>query len=561
MLDRRSFLMSGLVAGGLGAAALSLGCAPASNSLASTGGQGAKPQIPKGFLATDFEASPVELDPITDFIGEKSYDIIVVGAGTAGIPAVLTALEEGASVACITKESTAISQGNGSSGVIHEESTDAGERKWMAAWRDNASYRVNWDQLSMFAQHSGETLYWMREQADAVDFLPYRSVYTKRVYDGDDVCTLVANMYGEKPQSNRDLMEKLAAKAEAEGCDFYYNSPAVQLVQSDDGAVTGVIAKTEEGYFKMNATKGVILATGDIQNNDSLVARYCPDALRFVHKQTGKTGDGHLMGAMAGAALANASYSRVAHDYDSAGMGMVNFPFMALDENGTRFMNENMRMEWWDTQLAQRNVDDPGVFVRVFDNAYQEKYDCTVDTETLENYIPGFKENPEGVRKDLINVHRADTLEELAGMLQIPADALQASVEEWNAMCANGQDTAFGLSAELMKPIDTPPYWGVIHWIRISAIYGGLDINGSCQVLDPNGTPIPGLYAAGSGAGSICADTEWNLYQGGMLCGWCMTSGRCAALHAATGALEPTHAGSYEAASGDWAESREKANA
>lgn len=61
------------------------------------------------------------------------------------------------------------------------------------------------------------------------------------------------------------------------------------------GAVTGVIGKSGNDYIKFNATKGVILSTGDYQNNQSLVERYCPDVKDFDRKQTNKTGDGILM--------------------------------------------------------------------------------------------------------------------------------------------------------------------------------------------------------------------------------------------------------------------------
>ncbi len=166
--------------------------------------------------------------------------------------------------------------------------------------------------------------------------------------------------------------------------------------------------------------------------------------------------------------------------------------------------------------------------------------------KTLENNLPGHKEDPQNVYPDLTDTYRADTLDELAEQLGIPADALKKSVEDWNAMCETGEDLEFGLSSELMKPIDTPPYWGTRQWIRCSAINSGIEVNGNCQVVDENREPIPGLYSVGSGAGSVCGGLEWNLAQGGLCCGIYMTMGRYAAIHALTGAMEPKSPMKYE---------------
>lgn len=97
--------------GAAGAAGAGLaGCAPSGGEnpkTAETGGI----EYPAGLQASDFEDSPVEIEPITEFSEEKTYDVVVVGAGTGGVPAALSALEEGATVAVLQKESKPISQG------------------------------------------------------------------------------------------------------------------------------------------------------------------------------------------------------------------------------------------------------------------------------------------------------------------------------------------------------------------------------------------------------------------------------------------------------------------
>ncbi len=81
---------------------------------------------------------------------------------------------------------------------------------------------------------------------------------------------------------------------------------------------------------------------------------------------------------------------------------------------------------------------------------------------------------------------------------------------------------------------------------RITAICGGIAVDGNYQVVDETGAPIPGLYAVGFGAGDLCGAIDWSTYVTGMSNGSCMNSGRCAALHAVKGSLEPSKPVTWE---------------
>ncbi|MDE8685417.1 FAD-binding protein, partial [Adlercreutzia rubneri] len=101
--------------------------------------------------------------------------------------------------------------------------------------------------------------------------------------------------------SNQDLMVALAQKAAEGGATFYYETPCVQLVQEEDGTATGAIGKQKDGsYVKLNATKGVVLAAGDYMNNESMVDRNLRDAATFPLCLVNHTGDGHILGILAG---------------------------------------------------------------------------------------------------------------------------------------------------------------------------------------------------------------------------------------------------------------------
>ncbi|BDE95481.1 FAD-dependent oxidoreductase [Raoultibacter timonensis] len=551
-INRRQFLKGTVAIGGVTAlGGLLSGCQPADQP-ASTGSS-ADASFPKGTVAEDFENSVVELEPIAEFIEEKTYDIVVVGAGTAGVPAVCTALEEGATVACLQKESIVVAHGNGSSGPILEESNDIGKLQYKQEWRKTGGYRMNPDLLDLYVEHAGEMIMWMMGKADEVG-LPPQASKARTDFDEGSYITVASNFFGPKPINNQDIMTKLAEAAAADGAEFFYSTPAVQLIQADDGSVTGVIGKTNDGYIKFNASKAVIVAAGDYQNNESLVERYSPDVVRFQRKQANKTADGILMNMLAGGRMVPVNHAKTMHDMDAGPMMLTGVPFMALNNQGKRFMNEDIPMESWDLSLQwDADAEDPGRFFRIFDNDFATKYNAKVTPESLENYIPGLKDNPEGVYTSLIDTHRADSLDELAQELGLPADALKESVANWNAFCENGVDEEFGLAKDKLRPIDTPPYWGIRQWIRCSAINAGVVIDGCCRVLDQNNEPIPGLYSVGSGAGNVCGGLEWNLYQGGLCCGSYMTMGRYAAIHALTGDMKPSNPASYDEAKGHWA--------
>lgn len=548
--SRRTFLKStgALAAGAAGAAAFGLsGCSPS----ASAKEPAQSKAYPEGFSAEDYDDSCVVFEPIENVAEEKTYDIVVVGAGTSGMPAVLTALEEGASVACLQKEPTAIAQGGGDGGICLEASTEAGVLMWLQEWRKSCNYRVNMDLARFFAYHSGETSMWMAAQSKSAGYAPVDSWSLHIELPDGHYVTQTKNAFGVKPENNGNLVRALADYAESLGADPYYSTPGVQLVK-DENRVVGVIGKRKDGsYIRFNATKAVILATGDYQNNGSMISRFAPDLARFTCKQTNKTGDGILMSAAVGGYMTPVGHSKQMHDMDAGPYMMIDIPFLSVNEEGDRFMNEEVPMHYWDETLRFQAAEDPGKFSRIFDNNYVEAATSwgfkPTDRDSLLKYVPGAVDNPEGVIKDLIDTHRCDTLDELADELGIPADRLKKSVDRYNELCEQGADTDFGKQQRYLAPIVEPPFWGIHQWIRLTAMCCGVAVDGNYQVVDQENNQIPGLYAVGFGAGDLCGDGDWSLHMGNMSCGSCMTSGRYATIHALTGDLVPSHPASWEA--------------
>ena len=543
-MDRRSFV-KGVAATSMGAAALSImGCAPDKGNLASTAAEAEAP-YPGLTDADDFANSAAEREPITTFADEKTYDIVVVGAGTSGIPAALTALEEGATVACLQKETKAISQGGSSTGIVLDASTELGLQQFKQAYREKCSWRLNHDLLDTWVNHSGETILWMCDRTTAAGYPPYVTASTELTFENDNSKVLrITNRFGPKPENNGNMIVVLADYAAQQGVEMFYETPGVQLVADESGAVTGVIGKGPDGYVKFNANKAVILATGDYQNNDSLVAKYSPDLVGFGRKQSNKTGDGILMSMMVGGHMVPANHSRQMHDIDSG--PMTDEPFLAVDEDGNRFMNEGMLGVWGNFLQVMRQpkgivfgVADANWKDYVQKNAPEHVYPGTGGfhdggfLQSLEEELPQvMAAGAEGHKIRGCVTYGADTLEELAGYLGLEDEVREtflAEVARYNELCAKGVDEDFGKDSFLMDPIATPPFYASCidsSEFKLGLVeLSGLVTDGNQQVLDGDDRPIPGLYATGNSCGGRFA-LQYCTPIAGISIGWATTMGK-----------------------------------
>ena len=172
-----------------------------------------------------------------------------------------------------------------------------------------------------------------------------------------------------KPYNNGTMVEHLAELAASKGVEFFYSTPGVQLVTDESGTVTGVIGKSGSSYIKFNATKGVILSTGDYQNNQSLVERYCPDVKEFDRKAEQRTRPATASSCPAvGAGFVPVGHSHMMHDFDSG--PMFDEPFLFVNEDGERFMNEDCVFRG---NCVLRNQPKPGWYSQIFDDDYVEQ--------------------------------------------------------------------------------------------------------------------------------------------------------------------------------------------
>lgn len=529
---RDLFKFGGIAAAGvMGASALSA-CSP-NESTATAGTATAANEgttTAAGHTRTGLPSFLQAPEPITDIAETKEFDVVVVGAGAAGVPAALSAAEAGAKVALIQKEATAISQGNTGSGIDLTKSDPADVQNLVSVLIEEGQHRTKRELLELWAQHGGEAAKWVIERSaesggPIIDQGSQQQAAT--IAKNGWTMEFVTSFAGPKPLTAGDAMRALAETAEKEGVEIFYSTPAEQLVKDGD-AVTGVIAKGSNGYIQFNASKGVIIATGDYQNDEEMSSYYLPDLANFTRKQMNKTGDGHKMVIWAGGAMEPINHTKMLHDFDAGPASMCDMPFLAVKNNGARFVNEVVEMSLLNNYL--RSAEDQGWYSQVFDANYMEQAadwpGKLYSPEELALYMPEEDADRDGVFKDLIRTFKADTLEELAEKLEITdTAAFVATVERYNELVASGADEDFGKPSQYLKPIDTPPYYGIHRWLRVSALCSGVQVDENHQCLNTEGSPIAGLYAIGNCSGEFYGGVDYPMTIPGLSLGRCYTEG------------------------------------
>ncbi len=511
------------------------------------------------------------------------FDVVVVGAGAAGVPAAGIAAEGGVKVALLQKEPNVVSQGNCASAIIKSRSTEAGIAKWIHHTNSLCDWRADTKQLRAYADHSEEAMMWvlnrsgmtketeygdgskvdsnkdcatlLNDGADLRAFMSTSGLFTgvwkdrEKTYDyGDDKCYFFAPWVGPKPLNVGSALRKALenVKERNSNLETFFSTPAVKLLFDGD-KVTGVIGKTNDGeYIQFNASKAVILATGDYTNNCAMVDRWCPDIAEFDKKQFNKTGDGHIMAMTAGAKMENLGHTKMMHDFDSA--LMYEEPFLYVNMNGERFTNEytgfvymgnllKFQPSYKGSMLDKEHADgSKGWYCTIYDSDYvnwpsDEFVQGMIPPQVMEKFIPGAVENPTGVFKNLIDLHRCDTLEELAKELDVPYENLKKTVDRYNELCEEGCDKDFGKPSKYMHKIAKAPFWGARKHIRVSAGVSGIKINEYGQALDTNDSPISGLYCVGNLGGPFYGGSDYPFHQTGLSLGRCYAYGLIAAKH------------------------------
>ena len=524
-ISRREFLKGAAI--GVTAAGLA-GCGPKDLSEAT---EAPEEVISSGEACDDLskfiaESTAVQ-DEITEFTDGGEYDVIVVGAGAAGVPCAIKSFQEGNKVLVLQKEPTALSQGNGCTGIMDEGSDPQAKMRFVHAITEELEFRNDREQLKVYAFNSGEAVKWYTEELTATGYDNFRA-YESSVDYGEVFGKLATTVCSPNKPDNTGTAMRAILEAYEDKIDVHYSTPAVQLIK-DGNKVVGIFAKDPDGkYMKFSATKAVVIATGDYQNNKTMVERLCPDVRNFENKQWNRTGDGQLMGMMAGAVLEPVGHTKILHDFDSG--PMWNEPFLCLNMDGERFFNEETDMAYIANYMRDYSPEKAGWYFPIFDDTFEEMVSGwggrPANHDSIKNYMPEEDVEERGtVLVDRIAVYKADTLDELAEKLELPADELKASVARYNEIVDKGWDEDFGKDPKFLKKIETAPFWGVRKQVRVTAIAAGIITDATTAVLDENKEPIGNLYAIGNVSGPFYGSADYPMVFGGLSLGRCVTQG------------------------------------
>lgn len=510
-ITRRNFVKGGAVAAvGLAAGSLLTGCG-SSASEAST-----KASTKSAGKQWSWETVPAAI-PDSKIVSTTKADVVIVGAGIAGVTAACRLSESGVKVAVVEKAEFPSSRGGGyasyTSKALRAVGIKPGDkleiyREWLKRCSNRCNEKIVWEYLD----RSSEAFDWLIDKSKgSLTFLPYLPRYVGPYYNEYTGCHMIVGEFKDNTNQLTPPVYFMWKKAEEQGVKFYFKSPAQQLVKDGD-KVTGVIVKDSKGYKKFIGTKAVILATGDISGDKEMRKAYGGDLPNFpqltsVYTPAGvNTGDGHKMGMWAGGHMEMAPITSMIHLTRYA---WYCFGFLHVNIEGNRFMNEDTWVQAKSIKILQQpgNVD---YAYSIFDSNYLDDIKGQIDIAggqfwddmvRLKDWTPDtVKKSIEGYIKSGL-CFKADSLDKLADLIHVNKTNLANTVNKYNKMVKAGEDTEFHKRKEILTPIEKGPFYALKFGPDLLVMPGGLEINENFEVLNKDKQTISGLYAIGNVSG------------------------------------------------------------
>ena len=482
--------------------------------------------------------APIDTADIKETI---DADIVIIGSALSGLCACRAAVENGAkNIVVIEKADTWQCRSNQFGTIGGKIQEDLGikidRNAAVGQLMKECGYRPNQRILNLWADNSGEAFDWFLAPMEGKYVVENES----DPYDAEEGHLSVRKTHWPEPDNSHTeddfypifsdcqiTLPTMAPWVEAiynicveAGVTFKFSTWARQLVrENNEGPVTGVICQDVDGnYSQVNASKAVLLATGDFAGNKDMMSYYVPWATRFASIFPNRdaagdptnTGDGQCMGMWIGAKMEDGPLAPMTHHLGGP-LGMD--AFLLTDVNGDRFVNEDVGGQPFQNQLSRLPKKTAW---QVFDSEWpnQLQYmDCghgNVSWYVDDDKVPGgsYGRNAyisqamfdEAMASDA--GVQADTIEELAEKMGVPVEEFCATIERYNELAKKGVDEDFGKRADRMFAIENPPFYGYKLTDTVLLVcMGGLETTVDFEVLDTNDDIIPGLYAVGNAQG------------------------------------------------------------
>ena len=460
-------------------------------------------------------------------------DIVIVGAGGAGMTAAIAAANEGKNVVIV--ESQAMVGGNSvrSTGGMNAAKTPAQDENEFAEsagvektletaaseWADNeaitaladtvagqwAEYQANpvgyFDSVELMeldtligghgtndpalvealCSNSADAIAWLSEQGiELTSVSSFGGASVKRIHRPVD-------SEGKTISVGSYMIPLLQAKCEELGVEFIMNTTANEILTDANGAAVGIAATDKNGAAVTVNAKAVILATGGFGANLDMVVEYKPDLAGFMTTNApGAQGQGIDMAVAIGAGTVDMDQIQIhpTVEYNSSHLiteGLRGDGAILVNAEGNRFTDE----------VGTRDVVSAAEIAQTGSYSWLVIDQAMADASSV---IQGYINNGYTVT--------GETYEELAEAMGVDAAAFAATMDKWNAAVAAGVDEEFGRTS-FANPLDTAPYYAIKVTAGIHHTMGGLTINPQTQVLAGDGTVIDGLYAAGEVTGGV----------------------------------------------------------
>lgn len=414
---------------------------------------------------------------------KKSYDVIIVGSGGAGMTAAIEAKDAGMNPVILEKmpmaggNTSKASAGLNASETSVEKAqgvTDSNDKFYEETLKGGGGTNDK-ELLRYFVDHSAAAVDWLAQNDIVLDNLTTTGGMsvsrTHRPHDGSAVgAYLVKGL--EENISKRDI-------------PVFVNSD-VTKINEKDGKVSGVEVKIE-GETKQVDSKAVVVTTGGFGANQKMIAKYRPDLKDYVTTNAaGSTGDGIEMISALGGALVDMDKIQIHPTVFQKTGYLVSESIrgegaILVNKEGNRFFNE---MDTRDKVSAAELKQDGKYAYAIFGEGTKDK------VKAVDQYIS----------KNM--VVEADNVEELAKKLDIKPEELKATVTKWNKGVADKKDSEFGRTTGMTNDIS-----GKVYAIKVAPgihhTMAGVKINTQTQVLKEDGQPIKGLYAAGEVTGGL----------------------------------------------------------
>jgi fumarate reductase flavoprotein subunit len=434
---------------------------------------------------------------------EYSVPVVVVGAGACGLTAALAAREAGAEVLVLERDAKPAGSTALSTGLIPAAGTrfqralgieDSPELLASDIWR-KAKGATDRAIVDAVARASGPTIEWLADR-HGVAF----KLVEGFLYPGHSVL----RMHGTPHRTGKELESALLAAAGRLGIDIVSSAVATHLYARDDGRVVAVGFARPDGATETVGCDALVLACCGFGGNREMVREHIPeiaDAEFWGH--VGNKGDAIKWGTALGAAIADLGsyqgHGAVATPYGNpVNWGLLTNGGYQVNTLGERFSNEVRGY----SEQAVEVIAQPG----------RSAWD--VFDETRERPILGFADYDE--IRSLGGVKRAESVRALAALMGVPAEALERTNAEVDALRASGQEDRWGRKFAGTAPL-AAPFCAIKVTGALFHTQGGLVIDPAAAVLRPDGTALPNLFAGGGAARGLSGPSNWGYFSGGGL--------------------------------------------